>query len=154
MLTGTRSALVARLTLPPACALCADWIASDTPIRSPAKIVNRISSNHAEQPEYENEHNNSSKRNGKVHIDSSGLGIRLVVGLAERGQRLVEEPPFGLDQFGLDPYVDPELSELISGLMRKLSSDALSGYPNNEDRRPKDVCLPTEPAIVNSVTEK
>ena len=77
-----------------------------------------------------------------------------MVGLAERGQRLVEEPPFGLDQFGLDPYVDPELSELISGLMRMPSSDALSGYPNNEDRRPKDVCLPTEPAMVSSVNEK
>ena len=30
-----------------------------------------------------------------------------MVGLAERGQRLVEEPLVGLDQFGLDPYVDP-----------------------------------------------
>jgi hypothetical protein len=107
------------------------------PIRSPAKIVNRISSNHAEQPQYEKDHNNSSKRNGKVHIDSSGLKVRLVVGLAERGQRLVEEPPFGLDQFGLDPYVDPELSELISGLIGKPSPDVLSGYRNNEDRRPK-----------------
>jgi hypothetical protein len=33
-----------------------------------------------------------------------------VAGLAERGQRLVEEPPFRLDQFWLEPYVDPELS--------------------------------------------
>jgi hypothetical protein len=73
----------------------------------------------------------TSERNGKVHIDSLGLGVRLVVGLAERGQRLVEEPPFELDQFGLDPYVDPELSELISGLMRMPSSDALYGYSNN-----------------------
>jgi hypothetical protein len=131
MLGGTRSALVARITLPLACALCADWIASDRPMRSAAMIINRISSNHAEQPEHENKHNNSPKRNGKVHIGSSGLGIRLVVGLAERGQRLVEEPPFGLDQFGLDPYLDPELSELISCLMRTPSSDALSGYSNN-----------------------
>jgi len=42
----------------------------------------------------------------------------------------VEEPPFGLDQFGLDPYVDSELSELISGLMRKPSPVALSGHSN------------------------
>jgi hypothetical protein len=123
--------LVVRLTLPPAYALCADWIASDMPSRSPAKIVNRISLNHAEQPQHEKDHNNSSERNGKVHIDSFGLGVRLVVGLAERGQRLVEEPPLELDQFGLDPYVDPELSELISGLMRMPSSDALYGYSNN-----------------------
>ena len=27
---------------------------------------------------------------------------------AERGQRRVEGPPFGLDQFGLDSYVDPD----------------------------------------------
>jgi hypothetical protein len=54
-----------------------------------------------------------------------------VVGLAERGQRLVEEPLVGLDQFGLDPYVDPELSERMLGWMEKPSSDVLSGYPNN-----------------------
>ena len=90
-------------------------IRSDEPGRDQGQ-VNRISLNHAEQPQHEKDHNNSSERNGKVHIDSFGLGVRLVVGLAERGQRLVEEPPFGLDQFGLDPYVDPELSELISGL--------------------------------------
>ena len=76
-----------------------------------------------------------------------------MVGLAERGQRL-EEPPFGLDQFGLDPYVDPELSQLIYALIRKLSADVLSGYPNNEDRRPRDMCLPPKAAIVNSVNEK
>ena len=32
-----------------------------------------------------------------------------MVGLAERGQRREEEPPFGLDQFGLDSNVDPDL---------------------------------------------
>jgi hypothetical protein len=37
MLTGTQSALVARFTLPPTCALCADCIARDTPMRNPAK---------------------------------------------------------------------------------------------------------------------
>lgn len=33
----------------------------------------------------------------------------LLVGLAERGLRRVEEPPLGLDQYGLDSYVDPDL---------------------------------------------
>jgi hypothetical protein len=45
-------------------------------MRSPATIINRMSSNHAEQPEYENCHHNASQRNGKVHIDSSGLAGR------------------------------------------------------------------------------
>jgi hypothetical protein len=31
-----------------------------------------------------------------------------MVGLAEGGQRLVEEPPLGLDQFGFDTYLDPD----------------------------------------------
>jgi hypothetical protein len=85
-LTGARTALVARATLALAFALCADWIASDTPISNPATIINRIS------------------------INSSGLGLsKLVVGLAERGQRRVEEPRVGLDQVGLDTYVDPDL---------------------------------------------
>ena len=78
-----------------------------------------------------------------------------MAGLAERGQRLVEEPPFRLDQFWLEPYVDPELSgTYLSGFMRMSSSDALSGYPNNEDRRPEDIYLRTETAIVNSVLER
>jgi hypothetical protein len=34
----------------------------------------------------------------------------LYVGLAERGLRRVEGPPLGLDQMGLDSYVDPDLS--------------------------------------------
>jgi len=77
-----------------------------------------------------------------------------VVGLAERGQRLVEEPPFGLDQFGLDPYVDPEQFEFTLGLMQKPLPDVVSGCPNNEVRRSRDVYLPTEAAIVNSVDAK
>ena len=36
------------------------------------------------------------------------LLARFEVGLAERGQRRVEGPPFELDQFGLDSYVDPD----------------------------------------------
>src|ERR1700719_1504099 len=71
-LAGTRYAFAARPTF----ALWADWIASETPIRSPATIINRISSNHTEQSEYENDHHNASQRNGKVHIDSSGLARR------------------------------------------------------------------------------
>jgi hypothetical protein len=90
-LTWTRAPLAAGSTPALACAPCADWIASDTPMRSPTTIINRISSNYAEQPEYENNHHNASQRNGKVHIDSSGLaGRNLWFGLAERGQRRVE----------------------------------------------------------------
>jgi hypothetical protein len=63
---------------------------------------------------------------GRYHIDSSGLACRaLVVGLAERGQRRVEEPPFGLDQIGLDSYVDPDSFELTLGEMQKPSPDVL-----------------------------
>ena len=145
-----RSALVARLTLPLACALCADWIASETPMRSPATIINRMPSNHAEQPEYENDDHNASQRNGKAHIDSSGLACRaLVVGLAERGQRRVEEPPFGLDQFGLDSYVDPELFQLTLGEMQKPSLDVLSGYLNNKRSTTRSIYLTPNPVIVN-----
>ena len=35
-----------------------------------------------------------------------------MVGLAEGGLRRVEEPPLGLDQYGLDSYVDPATQEL------------------------------------------
>jgi hypothetical protein len=30
----------------------------------------------------------------------------------------VEEPPFELDQFGLDPYVNPDLFEFTAGAMK------------------------------------
>ena len=39
--------------------------------------------------------------------------------LAERGQRLVEEPPFGLDQLGLEPYLIQNYG-FIFGLMQSL----------------------------------
>jgi hypothetical protein len=56
---------------------------------------------------------------GKYISTLKALGVRLVVDQAERGQRRVEGPPFGLDQFGLDPYINPELFELILALMQK-----------------------------------
>ena len=40
------------------------------------------------------------------------LLVGLMVGLAERGQRRVEEPPLGLDQFRLDTYVYPDSCSL------------------------------------------
>jgi hypothetical protein len=43
---------------------------------------------------------------GRYISTPQALLVGLVVGLAERGQRLVEEPSFGLDQFGLDPHID------------------------------------------------
>jgi hypothetical protein len=50
------------------------------------------------------------RETGKVHIALLRPCLsEFVVGLAERGQRQVEEPPFGLDQFGFDSYVDPDL---------------------------------------------
>jgi hypothetical protein len=61
----------------------------------------------------------------------------LWVGLAKRGQRRVEEPPFGLDQFGLDSYVDPAGSNLYWACRQKPSPDVLFGYLNNEQRRPE-----------------
>jgi hypothetical protein len=51
-------------------------------------------------------------------MDSSDLARRTVVGLAKRGQRRVEEPPFGLDRFGLDSYINPGLFDLTSGAMK------------------------------------
>ena len=65
----------------------------------------------------------------------------------------MKEPPFGLDQFGLDPYVNPSHLNLYR-LDAKASLDTPSGYPNNEDRRSRDVSLPTEAAIVKSLNEK
>ena len=67
------------------------------------------SSNYAEEPKYENDHDDASQRDRQVHHQPpKALLIELEVGRAERGQRRVEGPPFGLDQFGLDSYVDPD----------------------------------------------
>ena len=67
------------------------------------------SSNYAEEPKYENDYDDASQRDRQVH---TGLLMALLIELegvrAERGQRRVEGPPFGLDQFGLDSYVDPD----------------------------------------------
>ena len=49
------------------------------------------------------------KEIGRYISTPQALHVEICDGLAERGQRRVEEPPFGLDQFGLDSYVDPEL---------------------------------------------
>lgn len=46
---------------------------------------------------------------GRYISTPQALLVGGVVGLAERGQRRVEGPPFGLDQFGLDSYVNPDL---------------------------------------------
>jgi hypothetical protein len=40
---------------------------------------------------------------------SQALLVKLLVGLAKHGQRRVEGPRSGLDQFGLDSYIDPDL---------------------------------------------
>lgn len=51
-----------------------------------------------------------SREIGKAHVALPRPWLsEFVVGLAERGRRLVEGPPFRLDQFGLDSYVDPDL---------------------------------------------
>jgi hypothetical protein len=49
------------------------------------------------------------------------FGVNTQVGLAERGQRRVEEPLFGLDQFGPDLYIDSDLLIVPRAVMQKPS---------------------------------
>ena len=46
------------------------------------------------------------------------LAGRTYVGLAERGRRQVEEPLLGLDQIGLDSYVNPDFFKCRSGMTK------------------------------------
>lgn len=45
----------------------------------------------------------------------------MMYGLAERGQRRVEEPLFGLDHIGLDTYVDSDSLKLYIAVNAKPS---------------------------------
>jgi hypothetical protein len=78
------------------------------------------SSNHAEQPEYEGDHHDASQRNGKIHI---GLlrpcWLDFGVGLAERGQRRVEGPPLGPDQFRTRFLCRSRLTHTTLGMKQK-----------------------------------
>jgi hypothetical protein len=54
-----------------------------------------------------------SREKGRYTFTPRALLLGNMDGLAERGQRLVEEPLFGLDHIGLDTYVDPDSLERI-----------------------------------------
>src|ERR1019366_5330852 len=55
---------------------------------------------------------------GRYISTPQALLVGPVVGPANRGQRRVEGPPFGLDQFGLDSHVTPDLFRFTSGAMK------------------------------------
>jgi hypothetical protein len=50
-------------------------------------------------------HNSTTSRDRLPLRTPQALLVGFMVGLAERGQRRLEEPPLGLDQFRLDTYV-------------------------------------------------
>jgi hypothetical protein len=58
------------------------------------------------------------RETGRYISTPQALLVGRVVGPAERGQRRVEGPPFGLDQFGLDSHVTPDLFRFTSGAMK------------------------------------
>jgi len=51
--------------------------------------------------------------------------VNVQVGLAERGQRRVKGPPYGLDQFGLDPYIAPDCLIVLRDVMQKPPRDCV-----------------------------
>ena len=63
------------------------------------------------------------------------------VGLAERGQRREEEPPFRLDQFELDSYFDPDCLIVHRSTNQKLAQAASSGYVENYKCVARQICL-------------
>jgi hypothetical protein len=58
------------------------------------------------------------RETGRYISTPQALLVGRVVGPAERGQRRVEGPAFGLDHFGLDSYVNPDLFILTPGAMK------------------------------------
>jgi hypothetical protein len=66
---------------------------------------------------------------------SSGLACWISVGLAKRGQRREEEPLSGLDQFGLDSYVDPDSFTLCLNVVQKPAAGFDIRYVKNRRYR-------------------
>jgi hypothetical protein len=76
-------------------------------------------SNHAEQPDYDNHHDDASPEIGSTYWPPQALIAGVGVGLAERGQRRVEGPLLGWIRFELDSYIDPDSLTLHCALGKK-----------------------------------